>query len=483
MTLFSEVGFSIVIDSLLADILGRVFFFGLGSFATLVTTTLGGGWVFFIAVLLLGYVYWRVAKLYGQTARDMRRLDSVARSPLYSIYGGTIAGVTVIHAFGASSNFLRDMIHCADTNTKPFYWTWTVSRCLSTRLYLLSGVLVGLTAFAVVASPRVSVSLAGFALAFAAGISANLHYLVRNFVNMEQSLVALEHVKEMSELEAEPPEIVNPRPPTSWPDRGSVVFENLSDLPEVLHRLSFVVNAGEKIGVLGRTGSGKSTLTMSLLRFVEASEGRIFVDGLDISKIGLSDLQSRMTIIPQDPTILSGTLRSTLDVFDEYEDAELFEALRRVHLIPPRDSPVSEGETLNANVFHNLDIAVSEGGENFSTGQKQLLCMARALLKRSKVLVMDEATASVDYATDELISKTIKQEFSSSTILTIAHRLRTIIDYDRVMVLDEGRIAEFDSPATLLKDQSSMFHSLCKATGEREFAALQKMAGSSVLPM
>jgi len=183
-----------------------------------------------------------------------------------------------------------------------------------------------------------------------------------------------------------------------------------------------------------------------------------------------------LTIIPQDPTILSGTLRSTLDVFNEYQDSEIFEALRRVHLIPTDETEV-ETETINLNVFRDLDSPVSEGGENFSTGEKQLLCMARAILKRSKVLVMDEATASVDYATDELISKTIRHEFAESTILTIAHRLRTVIDYNRVMLLEDGRIAEFDTPVALLSDQSSKFYKLCKATGTEEFAMLKKLAG------
>jgi len=249
------------------------------------------------------------------------------------------------------------------------------------------------------------------------------------------------------------------------------------ELPNVLHNLNFEINPGEKVGILGRTGSGKSTLALSFFRFVEPTEGRILVDGLDTSKIGLTDLRSRLTIIPQDPTILSGSLRSTLDVFEEYQDAEIYEALRRVHLIPSEDTPAEASDMVNANVFRDLDSSVSEGGDNFSTGEKQLLCMARAILKRSKVLVMDEATASVDYATDELIGKTIRHEFAESTILTIAHRLRTVIDYDRVMILEQGRIIEFDRPATLLKNSTSKFYSLCRATGKEEFAMLKKMAG------
>ncbi|KAG8689334.1 hypothetical protein FRC09_012469 [Ceratobasidium sp. 395] len=282
--------------------------------------------------------------------------------------------------------------------------------------------------------------------------------MVRRFVGLEQSMVALERINEFSTIAQEAPEFIEPRPSASWPEKGGIVVEDLTiryapTLPNVLHGLTFEIKPGSKIGVLGRTGSGKSTLALSFFRFVEATEGRITIDEIDISKLGLTDLRSRLTIIPQDPTILSGTIRSTLDVFDEYEDHEIFEALRRVHLLPSVDEPISLTE--NINMFRDLDSPVSEGGENFSAGEKQLLCMARAILKRAKVLFCDEATASVDYVTDELISQTIRKEFADSTIITIAHRLRTIIDYDKVMVMDQGRIAEFDEPSVLLADPSS----------------------------
>ncbi|KAI0717016.1 multidrug resistance-associated ABC transporter [Earliella scabrosa] len=469
------------IDSSLPDNFGRSVINGLSVMTTFITVSVVGGPPFMVAALIFGSLYYSVGKVYGQTSRDMRRLDSVTRSPLYSIYGETIAGVAVLRAFGASSKFLRDMLRCADTNSNPYYWMWGVNRWLSARFNLLSSAVIGMMAFVAVLTPTIDASLAGFALAFATSLLSDLIFLVRRFVGLEQSMVAVERVKEFSELPREPSEFIEPRPPASWPTEGAIQCEDLviryaPELPNVLHHLSFEVRPGEKIGVLGRTGSGKSTLALSFFRFVEPVEGRILIDGLDISKIGLTDLRSKLTIIPQDPTILSGTLRSTLDVFSEYEDAEIYEALRRVHLIP--EGEVSEEEEgVNANVFRNLDSPVSEGGENFSTGEKQLLCMARAILKRSKVLLMDEATASVDYATDELIGKTIRQEFASSTILTIAHRLRTVIDYDKVMLLDQGRIAEFDTPAALLSNPQSKFHALCKATGKQEFAMLKKMAG------
>ncbi|KAJ6595567.1 multidrug resistance-associated ABC transporter [Mycena vulgaris] len=470
------------IDSNLSDNFGRSTMYFISSITTILTISFVGGVPFIIASIVTGFFYYNVAKVYGQTSRDMRRLDSVTRSPLYSMYSETIAGVTILRAFGASSKFLRDMLRCVDTNSNPYYWLWGVNRWLSIRFNILSSIIMGAIALVAVLNGGISAALAGFALAFANTITGDLLFLVRRFVGLEQSMVALERVKEYSELPREAAEFMEPRPPASWPSTGALRCEDLviryaPELPPVLHGLTFDINPGEKVGILGRTGSGKSTLALSFFRFVEPTEGKIIVDGLDISQVGLTDLRSRMTIIPQDPTILSGSLRSTLDVFEEYEDAEIFESLRRVHLIPSIDTPEEEASTVNSNMFRNLDSSVSEGGENFSTGEKQLLCLARSILKRSKILVMDEATASVDYATDELIGKTIREEFAESTILTIAHRLRTVIDYDRVMVLDQGRIAEFDRPGVLLRDPNSKFYALCKATGKEEFVMLKKMAG------
>ncbi|KAJ7589555.1 multidrug resistance-associated ABC transporter [Mycena floridula] len=467
------------IDSSLAENVGRSVTHGLSALTTLITVSIVGGWRFLIAALFLAMLYYNTAKVYGQISRDMRRLDSVTRSPLYSLYGETISGTTVVRAFGASSKFLREMMRCVDINMNPWWWSWGVNRWLSVRFCTLSTGVVASMALIAVLNPGIDASLAGFALAFANVISGDLIFMVRRFVSLEQSMVAVERVKEYSEIPKEGAEFVEPRPPKSWPSMGAISCSNLviryaPDLPDILHNLNFDILPGEKVGILGRTGSGKSTLALSFFRFVEATEGCITVDGIDISTVGLSDLRSKLTIIPQDPTILSGTLRSTLDVFHEYQDAEIFEALRRVHLLT--DARETKDEA-NVNAFRDLDAPVSADGENFSSGEKQLLCMARAILKRSKLLVMDEATASVDYATDELISKTIRHEFSDSTILTIAHRLRTVIDYDRIMLLDQGSIAEFDSPKTLLQNPESKFYLLCKAAGKEEFITLKKMAG------
>lgn len=306
-------------------------------------------------------------------------------------------------------------------------------------------------------------------------------FLVRRYTNLELALVGVERIKEYSETTPEAPEIIEPRPPAHWPSAGRIEVEKLTiryspELPDVLHELAFSIEAGQKVGIVGPTGCGKSTLALSFFRFVEAVSGRIVIDGLDIAKMGLKDLRSKLTIIPQDPTILSGSLRSTLDIFDEYEDNEIFDALRRVHLIKPNETADDVAEGANRSPFFNLDGEVSEGGSNFSQGQRQLLCMARALLRRSKVILCDEATASVDYDTDEKISTTMREEFSDSTLLVIAHRLRTICDFDKVLVLDQGHVVEYASPASLIADTSSKFHALCRASGRSEFKLLKKMA-------
>ncbi|KAF7331368.1 Multidrug resistance-associated ABC transporter protein [Mycena kentingensis (nom. inval.)] len=471
------------LDSTLPGNLGRVVQGVISSALTLTTMSFIGGWPFVLAIAIILTAYYQIGKIYGQACRDLRRLDSITRSPLYSMYSETIAGVAIIRAFGASSKFLREMLRNVDTNCNPAYWTWGTNRWLAIRMMSLASLISATMALLAVIDKNISAATAGFALSFANSVLYDLFFVVREFVSLEQAMVGLERVKEYSELKREPPEFIEPRPDKAWPQEGVVKCENLiiryaPDLPDVLHELNFEINAGEKVGVLGRTGSGKSTLALSFFRFVEPTAGRILVDGVDISQIGLTDLRGRLTIIPQDPTILSGTLRGTLDVFGEYEDKDIFEALRRVHLIPSGVvETVTPGEDVNTNVFRDLDSVVAEGGDNFSTGEKQLLCMARAILKRSKVLLMDEATASVDYATDALIGNTIRQEFKDSTIITIAHRLRTVIDYDKILLLEQGRIVEFDKPAVLLADSSSKFHALCKATGKKEFKMLKQLAG------
>ncbi|OZJ06265.1 hypothetical protein BZG36_00792 [Bifiguratus adelaidae] len=424
-------------------------------------------------MLLLCAFFYYLAARYASTSRQMKRMNSNAKSPLFTHFTETIVGVTTIRAFGVSRRFMLEMIKRTDVHARPFFFTWTVNRWLSTRSSATGALLSFAVGVAILWNlDFVDASLAGFTLTYAFTFTDQLFWGVRRYTSLELSLNSVERIVEYSELEEEAPEIIEPRPPASWPEEGKIEVKDLqvryaADLDPVLHGINFSVKSQEKIGIVGRTGSGKSTLALSFFRFIEASRGSIIIDGKDISQIGLSHLRSRLTIIPQDPTLFSGTLRSNLDPFDQYTDAEVFESLRRVHLLPSDDDQealAAESRDVNANVFRDLDAVVSEGGKNFSQGQRQLLCLARALLKRSKIVMMDEATASVDLHTDEAIQKTIRSEFVDCTILCIAHRLLTVIDYDRILVLDQGNVAEYDTPRNLIEDTNSIFYTMCRMT-------------------
>lgn len=399
---------------------------------------------------------------YVSSSRELKRLDSVTRSPLFSVFTETIAGVATIRAFGATQQFLRTMMECIDANARPFFYTWSVTRWVSVR-YSMSSAAINFAAcaFTLWNLGKLDVALAGFGLSFVLMFTDSMFWGIRQYTSLEMSFNAIERIVEFMEIDQEAPAITSIRPPPHWPTQGAIEVKDLevryaADLDPVLRDLSFTVKPREKIGIVGRTGSGKSTLALSFFRFVEASAGSIVIDGIDIKDLGTQDLRSNLTIIPQDPTLFSGTLRSNMDPFDQFDDASIYAAFRRVHLLPSEEddqqpsaaNSVQEDNSsiqeVNANVFKDLSTMVSEGGKNFSQGQRQLLCLGRALLKRTGIVLMDEATASVDFETDKAIQKTISTEFSDSTILCIAHRLHTVIEYDRILVLDQGRIDEFD---------------------------------------
>jgi ABC-type multidrug transport system fused ATPase/permease subunit len=294
---------------------------------------------------------------------------------------------------------------------------------------------------------------------------------------------AAERIVEYSNLATE--SLDGADPPAHWPSEGRVEFNNLvvgyaADLPSVLKGLTFRVERNERIGVVGRTGAGKSSLTLALFRFLEARQGSIHIDGLDISKIKLHALRSRLAIIPQDPVLFSGTVRTNLDAFDEHTDSELRDALERVHLVTPSAlatpgepsdgtaTPASVNSNQNINPFTSLASPITEGGLNLSQGQRQLLCLARAIVSRPKIMVLDEATSAVDMATDTLIQRSIREEFSDSTLMVIAHRLSTIADFDKILVLDDGKVAEFGTPKTLMEIEGGIFRGMVSESGERE---------------
>nr|XP_037273941.1 multidrug resistance-associated protein 1-like [Rhipicephalus microplus] len=414
--------------------------------------------IFLAAVIPLLIIYYFVQKFYIATSRQLKRLESISRSPIYVHFSETVSGSSSIRAYGAGERFVARSNELTDINHSSFFPSIAASRWLSIRLEFLGYSIVFIAALlAVLTRETLSPGLAGLSVSYALTVTSTLNMLVRATSDTETNLVAVERCFEYTRTPQEAPwERPDFKPDDRWPTAGRVVYDNYStryrnDLELVLKGISCDINPGEKIGIVGRTGAGKSSLTLSLFRLIEAAGGAICIDGMDISYLGLYDLRSKLTIIPQDPVLFSGTLRSNLDPFDSMKDDELWRALEHSHL-----------KEYVAGLEKGLEHIITEGGENISVGQRQLVCLARALLRKSRILILDEATAAVDMETDDLIQATIRREFADCTIITIAHRLNTVLDYDRIMVLDRGQIVEFDAPRDLLKQETSVFYQLAK---------------------
>uniref|UniRef100_A0A1J3HY96 ABC-type xenobiotic transporter n=1 Tax=Noccaea caerulescens TaxID=107243 RepID=A0A1J3HY96_NOCCA len=418
------------------------------------------------AIMPLLILFYAAYLYYQSTSREVKRLDSVTRSPIYAQFGEALNGLSSIRAYKAYERMAKINGKSMDNNIRFTLANTSSNRWLTIRLETLGGVMIWLTAtFAVLRNGNadnqaVFASTMGLLLSYTLNITTLLSGVLRQASRAENSLNSVERVGNYIDLPSEALDIVeNNRPASGWPSRGSIKFEDVHlryrpGLPPVLHGLTFFVSPSEKVGVVGRTGAGKSSMLNALFRIVEVEKGRIMIDDYDVAKFGLTDLRRVLSIIPQSPVLFSGTVRFNIDPFSEHNDAELWEALQRAHI----------KDVITRNPF-GLDAEVSEGGENFSVGQRQLLSLARALLRRSKILVLDEATASVDVRTDSLIQKTIREEFKSCTMLVIAHRLNTIIDCDKILVLSSGQVLEYDSPQELLSRDTSAFFRMVHSTG------------------
>ncbi|KHN37460.1 ABC transporter C family member 2 [Glycine soja] len=402
----------------------------------------------------------------ASTAREVKRMDSITRSPVYAHFGESLNGLSSICAYKAYDRMAHINGKFMDNNIRFTLVNISSNLWLTIRLETLGGLMIWLIATSAVlqnaraANQAMFASTMGLLLSYTLNITNLLSGVLRQASRAENSLNSVERVDTYINLETEAPGVIETnRPPPGWPTSGSIEFEDVvlryrPELPPVLHGLSFTVPPTEKIGVVGRTGAGKSSMLNALFRIVELQKGKIIIDGCDISTFGLEDVRKVLTIIPQSPVLFSGTVRFNLDPFNEHNDADLWQALERAHL----------KDVIRRNPF-GLDAQVSEGGDNFSVGQRQLLSLARALLRRSKVLVLDEATAAVDVRTDALIQKTIRQEFQSCTMLIIAHRLNTIIDCNRILLLNAGRVLEYSSPEELLQNEGTAFYKMVQSTG------------------
>ncbi|XP_035600972.2 ATP-binding cassette sub-family C member 4-like [Oncorhynchus keta] len=423
-----------------------------------------------IPLVPLVIVFLFLRRYFLQTSRDVKRLESTTRSPVFSHLSSSLQGLWTIRAFRAEERFQNTFDTYQDLHSESWFLFLVTSRWFAVRLDGMCAVFVTITAFGcLLLRDQVEAGSVGLALSYAVTLMGMFQWGVRQSAEVENMMTSVERVVEYTELESEAPWETQKRPPPEWPSQGLITFDRVSfsyssDGPVVLKDMKAMFRPKEKVGIVGRTGAGKSSLVSALFRLAEP-EGRIYIDGVLTSEIGLHDLRQKMSIIPQDPVLFTGTMRKNLDPFSQHTDEDLWNALQEVQL----KSVVEE-------LPNKMETVLAESGSNFSVGQRQLVCLARAVLRKNRILIIDEATANVDPRTDELIQKTIREKFRECTVLTIAHRLNTIIDSDRILVLDAGQIHAYDEPHTLLQNHDGIFFKMVQQTGRQEAVALLQSA-------
>lgn len=440
---------------------------GLFSVATIVASALFVSLWMSIPVIVLSLICLYIVHLYLDAARDVKRLESTAKSPIFELVGTVISGLPTIRCFGRVDDYLDRMYGQIDRYAQSSWYVLLATQWMKFRLGVLGVAFTFCIAAGVAYFPEIDASLAGFALSFALNFATVAETTISKYTATELDMNSMERVLEYIQLETETTAGDEAEP--SWPSRGHIAFQDLEvaygkDLPPVLEGLSFEVPSRHRIGIVGRTGSGKSSLTLALFRFLQVRRGCIEIDGVDLNSLKLHDVRSRLAIIPQDPVLFSGTLRSNLDPHNEHSDVSLLEALERV---TPTQAPSREESQSRKSIFKNLQSSISRGGSNLSQGEKQLICLARAILTRPKILVLDEATSAVDMETDALIQRSIREEFRDSTVLVVAHRLSTVADFDKILVLSDGNLVEYDEPRVLAQKKGP-FWEMVKESGEDE---------------
>ncbi|XP_072039246.1 ATP-binding cassette sub-family C member 9-like [Amphiura filiformis] len=409
-----------------------------------------------IVPVIIGFVF--VERYFIASSRELRRLDSITKSPVFAHFSETLGGLPTIRAYKAQNRLFVELLKRIDTNNTAYLhlsacngWVGT----MLTFLAILIKIMASFTAVILAERSELSSSYVGLVLAFAFSVPYLLRELVKFSAEIEIQMNAVERIHHYTELPNETKE--GKEPPLSWPQKGEIKIEDIharyaASLPCILKSVNLNIKPGEKIGVCGRTGSGKSSLTLALLRMIDTYKGRIVIDGEDIAELPLRTLRRRLSIIAQEPILFTGTIRDNIDPEGVKSDTELWDALEMAQL-----------KGVVTELDEGLDYEVSEGGENFSVGQRQLFCFVRAFLRNSRILIMDEATASIDYDTELILQELVKSHFVDKTVITIAHRVSTILKSDSVVVLSEGEIVEHDTPANLLANQSTIFASLVQA--------------------
>ncbi|KIJ55549.1 hypothetical protein M422DRAFT_199806 [Sphaerobolus stellatus SS14] len=451
-----------VIDQVLTHVIAMAFRNGSAIIAILiVVATSFPPFLFFIPIL--GYFYYKIMVYYLSTGRELKRLDATSKSPIFTSFSEMLNGISTIRAFSQQNIFITNNQHRIDRNQMCYLPAISVNRWLAVRLETLGSSLIfigaNLACIALVTT-RVNAGLVGLVISYGMNTTSSLNWFVRTTSEVEQNVVSVERILHQTEVKPEAPEHIPDMLPDGWPSKGKVEFKDYSmryrpGLDLVLKDINLSIRPREKIGICGRTGAGKSSLLLALFRIIEPASGTIYIDGVDITTIGLNDLRSVISIIPQEPQLFEGTMRENIDPIGVAEDSAIWKALEQSKL-----------KDYVQSLPGGLDAKVHEGGSSLSSGQRQLLCFARALLRNSKVLVLDEATSAIDLDTDKAVQEILRgPQFANTTILTIAHRLNTIIGSDRVLVLSDGKVAEFDTPKALIENPDSIFASLAREAG------------------
>ncbi|KAF7992271.1 hypothetical protein HCN44_001596 [Aphidius gifuensis] len=415
--------------------------------------------ILLIPTCIIGIIFYYLRIFYLPTSRSVKRLEGISRSPVYNHLSATLQGLATIRSFKASKILTEEFDNHQDLHSSAWYIFITSSTAFGLWLDIFAVLYIGIVTMSYLIFPGndtlTNGGNAGLAITQVIGITGMFQWAMRQSAELENQMTSVERVCEYTNLESEPPleSLPEKKPKQDWPAHGKIEFKNVylsygPDEAPVLKNLSFTINEREKIGIVGRTGAGKSSLISALFRFANL-KGKIEIDGVETGEIGLHDLRSKISIIPQEPFLFSGTLRENLDPFESFGDDVLWAALEDVEL---KDM--------------GLTAHVNDGGSNLSVGERQLVCLARAIVRNNKILILDEATANVDSGTDELIQKTIRQKFANCTVLTIAHRLNTVMDSDKILVVDAGSVLEFDQPHLLLQNPDGALSSMIKETGK-----------------
>lgn len=415
---------------------------------------------FLIPIVIMGLLFWFIRKIYLKTSKNAKRLEGIMKSPVFTHLNATLRGLTTIRAYGAQVILSKEFDKHQDLHSSAWYMFITTSQAFGFALDIMCLIFIGFVTFSFLFTEDTLGGNVGLAITQSMALVGMMQWGMRQSAEVANQMMSAERVVEYKYVPEEPlletPQ--DTRLPRMWPFEGRIEFEEVylqygeSGEPSVLKNLNLTIEPREKIGIVGRTGAGKTSLIAAIFRLANV-KGTIKIDGVDTGKIGLHELRKHISIIPQDPVLFSGTLRRNIDPFGMYPDYLLWRALDDVEL---KDS---------INEIHGLDSHVAEGGSNFSVGQRQLVCLARAILRRNMILILDEATANVDPHTDSLIQKTIRTKFTDCTVLTVAHRLNTIVDSDRVLVMKGGLMVEFDHPHILLQNKDGHFYGMVQEMG------------------